>query len=64
MTEACALHSEPYRFFYGESLTETQANMFNTSPRLASAESIFFFLACESGDFEKEVDHMKSQTGE
>ena len=38
--------------------------MFNTSPRLASAENIFFFLACESGGFEKEVDHIKSQAGE
>ena len=44
---------------YGESLTQTQANMFKTSPRLASAETIFFFLACESGSFEQEVDHMK-----
>ena len=38
--------------------------MFNTSPRLASAEDIFFFLACESGGFEKEVDHMKGYEGE
>ena len=38
--------------------------MFNTSPRLASAENIFFFLACESGGFEKEVDHMKEYEGE
>ena len=38
--------------------------MFNISPRLASAETIFFFLACESGGFEKEVDHMKGYEGE
>ena len=38
--------------------------MFNTSPRLASAKTIFFFLACESGGFEEEVDHMKRQEGE
>ena len=38
--------------------------MFKTSPRLASAETIFFFLACESSSFEQEVDHMKSQEGE
>ena len=33
--------------------------MFKISPRLASAETIFFFLACESGSFEQEVDHME-----
>ena len=38
--------------------------MFNTSPRLASGENIFFFLACESGGFEKEVDHMKGYVRE